>query len=64
MHLHYPEAVVSMGAKDLLVLEALDELGSTRQVGVISHVKEVKAFIPCQVQLHKSMGGSSVTIRA
>jgi exonuclease SbcC len=47
-----------------LVLEALDELGSTRQVGVISHVKEVKAFIPCQVQLHKSMGGSSVTVRA
>ncbi|HCH65611.1 MAG TPA: hypothetical protein DFR83_22600 [Deltaproteobacteria bacterium] len=47
-----------------LVLEALDELGSTRQVGVISHVKEVKAFIPCQVQLHKSLDGSTVTVRA
>ena len=47
-----------------LVLEALDELGSTRQVGVISHVKEVKAFIPCQIQLHKSLSGSSVTVRS
>ena len=47
-----------------VVLQTLDELGGSRQVGVISHVDEVKAFIPCQVAVTKTTSGSTVSLRA
>ena len=46
-----------------LVLQALSELGNSRQVGVISHVPEVKNYISCRVEINKSHGGSVVEIQ-
>jgi DNA repair protein SbcC/Rad50 len=43
-----------------LVLQALSELRDSRQVGVISHVPEVKNYISCRVEISKSHGGSVV----
>ena len=44
-----------------LVLQALCEIGDNRQVGVISHVPEVKNFISSRLEVHKGPLGSSVT---
>ena len=45
-----------------LVLQALAEIGGTRQVGVISHVPEVKNFISCRVDVQKSPNGSTISM--
>jgi exonuclease SbcC len=50
-------------------MQVLDELGQSRSgerrgrlVGLISHVESMKANIPCQVQVHRKAGGSTVTV--
>lgn len=45
-----------------LVLQSLSELRGRRQVGIISHVPEVKNHIPCRVEIIKEYSGSIVTI--
>ncbi|MBP46743.1 MAG: hypothetical protein CMH53_02280, partial [Myxococcales bacterium] len=44
------------------VLQVLDELRGTRQVGLITHVADVKSFIPCQLQVSTSASGSTIDV--
>ena len=40
----------------------LEEIRENRMVGIISHVSELKRTIPCQLQVQRSPGGSTVEL--
>jgi len=45
----------------MTVLDGLREGG--RMVGIVSHVAELRQRIPAQVRVHKSHGGSHLSVR-
>ncbi len=44
------------------VMSVLDDLGGTRQVGIISHVEAMRLAIPSQIRVEKTTGGSRVVM--